>query len=261
MAPLGTYTSATQQLLSNPAAPTTLYSTSDIQGYVNEARLQLAGVTECVRGLVTLTVTTVTNTYPFSSLTVLPTGTQGVYNLRQGMRVSGSGFIYMGSRPYPWAQLYWMNTATPTAGNPTEWSQFGIGASGSLVLDKTPSVTTVLKFDASCQPSVLATNSDAEAIPDRYTDAVPFFAAYFAYMSAQRQSDAEQMMKRYKEFVGRARNIAVPNVLSGQYDQSPQPTAQPQAMGNTLSGLLGAGGGVGGGMGGPAGLGGMGGGS
>lgn len=224
---LNAYITATQQLLSNPAAPTTLYSTSDITGYINEARLQLAGETECIRGFVTLSVTTITNIYPFASLTSLPTGVSAVYNLRQGQRVAGSGYVYMGSRPFPWAQLYWMNTSAPVAAAPTEWSQYKIGDSGSLILDNTPDASYVLQFDVSCEPAVLTTDSTVEAIPYPYRDAVPFFAAFFAYMSAQRQQDADTMYGRYQAFVDRARKTSVPNVLPNQYDQyTPPPQAK-----------------------------------
>lgn len=224
---LNTYIAATQQLLSNPPAPTSLYSASDIASYVNTARGQMAGETECVRGLVSLTITSITNIYNFSSITGLPTGCQGVFNIRQAAYVSGSGKIYMGSRPYPWAQLYWMNSATVTPGAPSEWSQYKIGENGSLVINPLSDGTYVLSLDASCVPSALAQDTDPEVIPYPYTDAVPYFAAYYAYMSAQRQQDAQTMFARYQEFVKRGRKISVPNVLPAQYDQYEAPPVDP----------------------------------
>lgn len=239
---LNGYVSATQRLLSNPAAPTTLYSTADIQSYVNTARLQMAGETECVRGIATLAVTGATNTYAFSAVAGLPTGAQAIYSVRQILRVSGTGQVYMGPRPYPWAQLYWLNNAAPVAGTPTEWSQFKIGVQGSLVLDKTPDTSYTLNLDAVLEPSVLTSDGDPELIPDRYTDAIPYFAAYYAYMSAQRQSDADLMYGRYKDFVKRAQMIAVPNILPDIYDQHMEQPAPPSGGGGGLAGLMGGGG-------------------
>ena len=50
-----------------------------------------------------------------------------------------------------------------------------------------------------------------EAIPYLWTDAVPFFAAYYALLSAQagqRQGDADRMFARYQEFTNRARRFS-----------------------------------------------------
>lgn len=216
---LNSYVANTALLLQNPAAPVSLYSTANLTTFVNTARTQLAGQTECIRATVTLSVTSVTNIYPFSSITSLPTGVQGVYNIRQINRVNGTGFSYMGSRPYPWADLYWRQGAAPAAATPTEWSQFAIGATGSLILDHTPDANYVLSMDASCYPVLLVDDNTVEAIPYMYNDAVPYMAAYYAYMSAQRQQDAETMLQRYEDFVRRAQKGAVPNVLPEQYDQ------------------------------------------
>lgn len=227
---LNSYLSNTALLLQNPGAPTTLYTTANLTTFINTARTQLAGQTECVRGTVTLSVTSLTNVYNFSSITTLPTGVQGVYNVRQASRVSGTGYAYMGSRPYPWAKMYWLSGSAPAAAAPTEWAQYGIGTTGSLVLDHVPNTTYVLSLDASCYPVLLTDDSTAEAIPYPYQDAVPFFAAYYAYMSAQRQEDADVMLRRYEDFVKRAQKDSVPNVLSNQYDQQEAPGGMPIGM-------------------------------
>lgn len=239
---LNSYVSQTQHLLSNPAAPTTLYSTSDITSYVNIARLQLAGETKCIRRIVQLAVTSASNTYAFSAVTGLPTGGQAIYNVRQILRVNGAGQTYMGPRPYPWAQLYWLSNASPVAAAPAEWSQYEIGVEGNLIVNPTPDTNYTLNLDASIQPISLASDADVELIPDRYTDAIPYYAAYMAYMSAQRQSDADMMMGRYSNFVKRAQGIAVPNILPELYDQHTEMAGPPAPSGGGLGGMLGGGG-------------------
>lgn len=226
---LNAYVAATQILLSNPSAPATLYSTANITQFVNTARTQLAGESECCRVTGTLAVTSATALYDFTSITNLPAGAAGVYNIRQATRSAGSGQSYMGSRPYPWALNYWLNNSAPVAGPPTEWSQYGIGATGSLLINPSPDQNYTLNLDVVALPSILSTDTDPEIIPYAYTDAVPFFAAFYAYMSAQRQTDAQTMYGRYQEFLVRATKIAVPNVLKVQYDQyTPPPMpAQP----------------------------------
>lgn len=220
---LNLYLTQTAQLLQNPAAPTTLYATSDLTGYINTARTQLAGESGCVRAIGTLAVTGASQYYNFSSIVFTNTAIQGAYAIRQVTRISGGGQVYMGSRGYPWAELYWLNNAAPVVTAPTEWSQYGIATTGSILLDTTPDTSYSLNLDCTCQPIALVTDSTAEAIPYPYTDAVPYLAAWYAYMSSQRQADADKMYQRYGEFLNRARTISVPHVLSSQYDQMPAP--------------------------------------
>ena len=228
---LNLYVSNTALLLQNPPAPTTLYSNANLTTFVNTARTQLAGQTECIRATVSLTLVPGNTLYSFGSVTALPTGVQGIYNVRQATYKSGPGQVYMGSRPYPWALTYWLNNPSPTAGPPSEWSQYGIGVAGSLLINPPPSNTFTALLDVSCEPIILATDTDPEVIPYAYQDAVPYMAAYYAYMSAQRQQDAQTMLQRYEDFVRRAQMIAVPNVLPMQYDQHHEAPPTPQQGG------------------------------
>jgi len=198
--------------------------------------LQLAGETGCVRGTGQLALATGANAYAFEFISpiypaTLGASVQGVYSVRQMALVSGNGQVYMGSRPYPWAWLYWLNNASPVLGTPNEWSQFGIGQEGSLFVNPAPSGNFVVMCDATWVPIELGSDTDPEAIPYAYTDAVPYMAAYYAFMSAQRQSDADKMYSRFLEFKARAQKIAVPNVLMGQYDQMQAPPVGPQGGG------------------------------
>lgn len=217
---LNLYLSQTQMLLANPAAPSLLYSTNDLTTYINTARTQLAGESGCIRAIGTLSVTSVTNSYQFASITNLPASVQGVYQIRQMACVAGSGAVYMGSRSYPWAQLYWLNNAAPVAGQPAEWAQYGNGVTGSLIVNPIPDASYILNPDVTCYPVLLALDTTPEAIPYPFTDCVSYLAAYYALMSSQRQQDADKMYGRYQEFLNRARKISVPNVLPMQYDQS-----------------------------------------
>jgi len=95
-----------------------------------------------------------------------------------------------------------------------------------------------------CLPITLVSDGTAEAIPYPWTDAVPYFAAYLALLSAQspaRTADADRMMQRYELFMGRARQFSNPDVLRTEYLQSVDETVT-----NKL-GLQAAGGGGGGG--------------
>lgn len=233
-----TYLPQTQQLLQNPAAPTSLYSTSLLTGYVNTARGQLAGEGRCVRAIGTLTTSIGVRAYPFSSLnlgTASVTGIQGAIAINTIWIGIAEGLQWLRPRSWEWFGLYHLNNVVPVQGVPTVWSQFGQGAAppganagssfgGTIYLDPIPNAVYTLSCDCTCYPITLALDTDVEAIPYLWTDAVPFFAAYFALLSAQtsaRMQDAANYLKMYNMFLGRARNAANPDVLGGIYQQAP----------------------------------------
>jgi hypothetical protein len=69
---------------------------------------------------------------------------------------------------------------------PTFCSQFGQGAGGSFYAYPLPSQTYQWEFDCFCLPTDMTLdNSVPEAIPQPWTDAVPYMAAQLAYMELQ----------------------------------------------------------------------------
>ena len=244
---LTSYITQTQRLLQNPGAPTTLYSTADITYYVNVARGQLAGEAQCVR--VQGTIPTILNqrNYNFSGLslggTPSVTGVQGIIHIRAIRYAIAQGFKWIEPRSWPWFDLYHMNNPVPVPGPPAVWAQYaqgsaglgsitGIGTgamgTGSFFIDPIPDGIYTLTCDCVCYPIALAADTDFEAIPYLWTDAVPFYAAYYALLSAQtsaRMAEAERYYQYYTQFVQRARVAATPDVNKYLYEQVPDPTA------------------------------------
>lgn len=229
------YLTRTAQLLQNPAAPQPLYNETDLTGYINEARGQLAGTAECIRVPATLIITQGTIAYPFSSI-VVPAG-QGllapihVRNLWQ--QIGNGGYHYIAPRPYPWFAVY--NANNPAIQNqqgpPDEWAQYGQGVNGSIYLSPAPDQTYTLSTDPVWLPGPLTTDTTPEPIPYLWTDAVPFFAAYLALMASQtgaRSQEADKMLERYGEFMTNARRSATPDILPDIWEQSPSPVRQNQ---------------------------------
>jgi hypothetical protein len=233
---LSLYQIQTTQLLQNPAATTALYATSDITSYINRARVQLAGETECVRVYGTLQMTYGVVPYSFSSIAV-PTGVSAVFNVRGATLNIASGQIWLAPRPFPYFQLYYLNNPVPQPGVPAVYSQFGQGENGTLYFSPLPDFNYVANVDAVCVPQALVDDTTVEAIPAPYTDAVPYYAAYLAFLSAQRAADADRMFQEYSKFASRARQMSNGSVNPGQYPQQPDPTranllgAQPQQGG------------------------------
>lgn len=238
---LTSYLNATGLLLQNPVAPTPLYSTANLTTFINTARSQLAGETECIRVMGYLPLVAGVQIYPFSNIVtgVLTMGVQGVLNVRNAWRSVASGQVWIRPRPFEWMSLYGLNNAVPEQGPPTEWAQYAQGVTGSIYVTPVPDTAYQLNLDMVCYPIPLVDDTTVEAIPYLWTDAVPFFAAFYALMSAQstsRDADADKMFQRYQLFAQRARQASTPSVLSGMYPQQPPLVRQGQL------GMQGAGG-------------------
>ena len=230
---LTSYLAATTRLLQNPAAPSPLYATADLTTYINTARGQLAGESECIRALATLALTLNTNgPYLFSALT-FPTssavsGIGSVFKVETLWYAVGTGQKWITPRSWPWFSLYNLNNPVlgNTSGPPQDWSQLGQGVNGTLYFDPPPDYAYSISVDCACKPIDLVDNTTVEAIPPLWTDAVPYFAAYQALLSAQtgvRAQEADQMLKRYDMFVQRARGAATSWVQPSRNPGVPNP--------------------------------------
>ena len=236
---LTSYLSATTSLLQNPAAPAALYSSTLLTTFINSARGQLAGESKSIRFMGSLALSVGVNAYQFSSITLtgaLAVGVQGVLDIETLWYQVGSGMKWVRPRPWPWFARYELSNPVPPSGPPAVWTQFGQGAAaqtsplpvggGSLYISPLPDQTYTVPIDAVCYPIPLVDDTTPEAIPYLWTDAVPYFAAYLALMSAQTNARIEQakvMYGLYEEFVQRARRASTPMVLPGIYPQNTNP--------------------------------------
>ncbi len=246
---LTSYLAQTRSLLQLPGTQSTsLYSDADLTRFINTSRGQVAGEGECIRVVGTISTVVGQRPYRFQDVNVgvaAATGVQGVINIGSMSYAIASGELWMTPRPWPWFTLYELNTAVPQSGPPKTWAQFGQGAApsgvaltsingGSFYVSPLPDDVYQLNCNSVCYPIPLVDDTTAEALPYLWTDAVPFFAAYFALMSAQtnaRMADAAQMYKgHYNEFMSRARRQSNPDVNTWMYRQAGDP-AQGVKMG------------------------------
>lgn len=246
---LTAYITSTRSLLQLPGSnSTSLYSDADLTRFINTSRGQVAGEGGCLRVHGTISTVIGQESYNFSAVNVgvpATTGVQGVINIQSIHYVAGNGQLWVSPRAWPWFSLYNRNAAVPRSGPPEEWAQYGQGAApsglpnttvngGSFYLSPLPDDVYQVNCNTVCYPVPLVDDSTVEALPYFWTDAVPFFAAYFALMSAQtnaRMADAAQMYKgHYNEFMSRARNQSNPSVNNYIYQQAGDP-AQAAKMG------------------------------
>lgn len=242
---LSSYLSLTQSLLQSPPAPVTLYTTANLTTYVNIARGQVAGEGKCIRSIGTVSTVIGQRAYNFSSInfgTAATTGIQGAINVKRIMYNVGTGQKWVLGKSWEWFDFQRFNNPVPNSGAPMEWAQLsqgsagqgaitGVGAgamaSGSFYVDPLPDTVYTLNCDCECYPQQLAADTDVEALPYLWTDAVPYFAAYMALLTAQtsaRLQQAQQYLQLYRLFMQRARASANPDQNQGAFEQAPDPT-------------------------------------
>lgn len=231
------YITDTRNLLQLPGtASNSLYDDTSLTRWINLARGQMAiePQNSCIRAYGTISTVINQRPYNFSGINTgvaAVTGIAGVINVRSLSYNVGDGTLWMAPKAWPWFSLYELNNVTPVPGAPKVWSQFAQGVAGSFYISPQPDLVYVLNCNSVCYPIPLIDDTTVEAIPYPWTDCIPFFAAYWALMSAQtnaRMNDAIQYYKMYKEFSDRARAAANPETNRWLYQQSGDPAQGPK---------------------------------
>lgn len=221
---LSAYVAQVQSLLHDTTGA--FYPLTSIQGWVNEGRQRVAFDSECVRVLPpegTNQNQTVASQqiYPFSTVNTLITaanpGVSGIAYVRQ-IAVSWGGMkpalVY---KPWTSFNAELLSYATTVQGFPIAWSQYGQGAAGTVYLWPTPSSAQPMDWDCVCYPIALASDATVDAIPAPFDGAVQYYAAYLAYLFAQRGQDAEQMKQRYQARLINSRRVSGPMMTVNPY--------------------------------------------
>lgn len=104
--------------------------------------------------------------------------------------------------PFADLQAYARSYNLGVSSYPFYWSTFGDGENGQVWLFPFPSISSEMEWLVSCVPKPLYSNDDPEAIPENFTDAVKFFAAYLGYLNSQRTGQASLMLNYFNDFLG-----------------------------------------------------------
>lgn len=100
---------------------------------------------------------------------------------------------------------------------PCMGAQYGRGAGGSFYLYPPPSQSLSMEWDCVCLPSDLTSDLDYEAIPDPWTDAVPFYAAFLANLEIQNHNAARAYREMFDEKMHRYGAYALPGRAISPY--------------------------------------------
>lgn len=203
---LTAYIAQTRRLLNDESAQ--FYSDADLTVYINLARGQIAIQTACL--LATGTAVVTANPVGLGAL-VGPTGYLQAINVRSVSTVNTDGSrTLLEGRPWQWFNTYYLNGPLVT-GTPTVWASFDQGVLGNFYVS--PIGPATLSVEATWTPAVLVDDTTVEALSYPWTDCVPYFAAYLALMSAQREDDGQRLMSLYDSFVRSSRLGVTPGTM------------------------------------------------
>ena len=107
----------------------------------------------------------------------------------------------------PWEDLqaYARAYATLVTSYPYWWSVFNDGEDGEIWMFPVPSFAMEIELDCFCIPNDLASDTDFDAIPSGFVNAIKYGAAAIAYMTSRRYAQAQINMDLFTDRLGIAR--------------------------------------------------------
>jgi len=119
----------------------------------------------------------------------------------------------------PWSafQAYLRSLNIVSQNYPVVFSQYKQGVKGSIYLYPIPASVAQMEWDCYCTPADLVDDEDEDLVPYPWTEAVPYYACYQAYLNAQRRDDAQAMLADYKRYAIEGRVGTTPAVVPSFY--------------------------------------------
>lgn len=102
-------------------------------------------------------------------------------------------------------QAYARAYAVLNTSYPSVWSVYNDGPTGEIWMFPIPSQAGEIELDAICTPSALYSDSDYDAIPPGFQEAIKFGAATLAFQASGRYAQALEMANAFADNIGVAR--------------------------------------------------------
>jgi hypothetical protein len=102
---------------------------------------------------------------------------------------------------------------------PQVWAQYGQGVTGSIYLWPIPSMVTAMEVDCYFDVLDLSGAQTADLIPEPWEEPVYYYAAYLAYLNAQRHDDARTMLGEHERLMTLARAIVQTDMIPDPYGE------------------------------------------
>jgi hypothetical protein len=217
VATLSEYRADVRRLLQDPQART--WSDLDLTAYINRAVQQRDLDLKIRRSIWRFTLTQLQSRYSLSQITTSGTLVTGPSTgtimdvLSAVLIVSGQapgGYrAPMSRRPYSWISV-WLSTAWPYYP-----AFYALLPDGTLFLAPPPAQAYQTEWDLVTTTPPLAQDTDNDGFSYPWTDPVPFLAAHFAKVQAQRFDEAGAFLQLYQQRIQMVRTesraLQVPN--------------------------------------------------
>src|SRR5580658_2733565 len=104
----------------------------------------------------------------------------------------------------PWddLQAYCRSYANQTTAYPAVWSVFNDGEDGEVWIFPVPSMVGEIEADVICIPADIYADSDPDAIPEGFRDAVKYMAASLAFLAQFRYQESQIMEQAFMRRLG-----------------------------------------------------------
>lgn len=234
MSTLADYLADTRRLLRAKGSSTVVYDDADLTPFINRAKNQRDLVARLIRVRISYALTANQFAYPLATVAangaVLTKPTNlttinpiDVLSLIVNTTVGNAttvGIRYpLGRWPYS-KVAYLLSTSYPTY--PVKFASMGPGSAGTIFLAPPPVNNYPAEWDLFCYSPDLALTTDADVCPYPYTDPIPFFAAAFAKMMAQRMDEAKSLLDLGNQRLAMAVNGARPLTLANPLADLPR---------------------------------------
>jgi hypothetical protein len=101
---------------------------------------------------------------------------------------------------------------------PSVWTQYAQGVNGSIYVYPVPSQIMQMEWDCYCLPIPLVDDSTVEALPYPWTEAVPYYAAHQAAISASQPDRANYFEAKYRQAMTEGRDWVSPAMVPDFYE-------------------------------------------
>lgn len=139
----------------------------------------------------------------------------------QSVSVSWGGMVpTLAKRDFSWLQMYGRSSTMMYTANPRVWAPYGQGITGSFYLWPTPCQYAYMEVD--CYFSVAALTGAAlevDLIPEPWNEPTFYYAAYLAYLNAQRTDDARTMLGEHSRLMMEARATVTTDTTPDPYGE------------------------------------------
>lgn len=122
-------------------------------------------------------------------------------------------------RDFSWLQMYARSFGMNYVSNPRVWAPYEQGVAGSFYLWPVPQQYMAMELDCYFDVADISTIQTVDLIPSPWNEPVFYYAAYLAYLNAQRVDDARTMLGEHERLMAEARGIVTPDRIPDPYGE------------------------------------------